>query len=531
MDLLGILAQLVLDASASWLRMFIALGISVALGFGIGVLAATSRNAERVLLPVVDVLQTIPILAFFPFAIFVFVVILPGYIGINAAVIFLIITSMIWNIIFGVYESVKTLPNEFLEVARLYHFDLWTKLRGIYMPASFPRMVEQSMLSWSIGLFYLVTSEIFSIGNLRYSVTYGIGSGLVGLAAQGIGNYLLGLAVFIVFVIGTRLLFFKPLEDYSTRYTRLHAKPGMRSYEKALMDIIGMGMKTRYAKRIGVVAKDIRVLRKGTTGTAIRTVPVAPKPSQDMGRIAYSAIGLVALAAAAYIIVTNPTLLGYEKLVIPALGASFIRVWGAFAVISAISVPVCVYFIFISKRSQHYLLLFQILASIPATVLLPLIAQSLHGNGELVAFAVFMLSGIWYMIFGMAASTRTIPQSVFEVKRLFGVKGIYAWRKVYLKALLPGFITGAITGIAAEWNASIVAEYFTTSGISASASGSAVISSVGTGIGKLLDTSILPGGLGLGLMIIALLNIVVMILLLNTFVWRKAYRNVAKAYG
>ncbi len=144
------------------------------------------------------------------------------------------------------------------------------------------------------------------------------------------------------------------------------------------------------------------------------------------------------------------------------------------------------------------------------------------------ALVVFILSGIWYLIFSIMASARTMPQNIFEVSRIFGVKGTNAWKNIYLKAILPGLVTGALTGIAAEWNASIVAEYFTTSGVTGTTN---VVSSVGVGIGKLLDLSLAPGGQGIGLMMVALLNLVVMILLVNTFVWKKLYNKVTKVYA
>ncbi|MCL4365520.1 MAG: ABC transporter permease subunit [Candidatus Marsarchaeota archaeon] len=522
MDFLSLLLMLVVDTSASWIRMFAALFISVFISIFVGIYAATNARAERIILPVVDVLQTIPILAFFPFAIFVFVFLLPGYIGINAAVIFLIVTSMLWNIIFGVYESVKTMPKEFIELADMYHFDFWSRLRRIYVPASMPRIVQQSILSWAIGLFYLVTSEIFSTGNVNYHVTYGIGSVLPSLAGT---SYIMAIGVFVAFVVATRFLFFRPLEKYSTRYMRgqsADASAVLPRYEKRVLDWIGHAIPRN---REVFDSAGFAVTRSGK-GTARK--PAIHKNTKDMSSY-YRIMAVLMAAAIIYVIASNRILLGYELEVIPALAASFARIWIAFIVILAVAVPVGIYLIFMTKKTSSYILLFQVLASIPATILLPLIAETfVHGSthgGEYVAFVIFFLSGIWYVIFGIMASTRTLPENMFEVKKIFGVKGSNAWKNIYLKAILPGLITGAITGIAAEWNASIVAEYFTTTGVS----GSQVISSVGIGIGRLLDTAISSGGLVL--MAVALLNLVVMIILINTFVWKKYYRSIAKMYG
>ncbi|MEM3291095.1 MAG: ABC transporter permease subunit, partial [Candidatus Micrarchaeaceae archaeon] len=217
----SLLANLLVDTTFSWVRMFIALFFSILISLGVGIYAALNRKAERVIIPVLDIFQTLPILAFFPFVIYVFVALLPGFIGINVAVIFLIITSMVWNIAFGVYESIKTLPKEFMELAMLYHMGVIEKLRKIFIPAAMPRVIEQSVLSWSIGLFYLVTSEIFSTGRATYAVKYGIGVAITNLALSGnFVGYAIALGVFIAFVILTRFLFFAPLERKVNVYVK-----------------------------------------------------------------------------------------------------------------------------------------------------------------------------------------------------------------------------------------------------------------------------------------------------------------------
>ncbi|MEM3227539.1 MAG: ABC transporter permease subunit [Candidatus Micrarchaeaceae archaeon] len=526
MDFLMFIASIVLDAGASWLRMFAALFLSVLLSIGVGIAAAVSKHAERIILPIVDIFQTLPILAFFPFVIYVFVFLLPGYIGINAAVIFLIITSMAWNIIFGVYESVKMLPVEFMEIADLYGMKFWSRMRKIFIPAAMPRVVEQSVLSWSIGLFYLVTSEIFSIGNINYAVKYGIGVALAELAFSGnYFYYFIGILVFIAFVVATRFLFFRPLEKYYTRYNRISEEP-----------------KRHFALHFGI-AKALNYLPKlrHAPATRIRQMRAIPRmrnshreepmlPAIERAELRKGIIAIAVIVAALLVVFIGThyhTLFSYELESVGALAASFARVWLAFAAILAIAFPVCVYLVFISRHRDSYLLLFQIIASIPATILLPIIVIALRNyafHSELTAFVIFFLSGIWYIIFSVIASSTVISKEVFEVRKLFGIKGKNAWRYIYSKALLPGLITGSITAIAAEWNASIVAEYFTTTGIS----GTNVVSSVSVGIGKLLDLSLGSGNITL--MVIALLNLTVMIILINTFVWKKLYKKVANTY-
>lgn len=525
---LALIGLLILDTSISWLRMLAALFISILLGLAIGIIANVSDRAEQIIIPVLDIFQTLPILAFFPFVIYIFVALLPGYIGINAAVIFLIVTSMVWNIAFGVYESIKSMPVEFHDVAGIFHLSPLEKLRKVYIPASMPRVVDQSMLSWAIGLFYLVTSEIFSVGIKNYTVAYGIGVELTKLATTtgGTFGYIIGIAVFIIFVIATRFILFGYLERKFVKRTG-HARPNLLS--RLLIR----------QKLVGEVSKDVLRVEKSVEnrvrpqlaheqGSAHQKIIEGKSriPAKRGPWIMY-AVALVAIAIVAGVLLGSSSIRGEEYQVLVAMGLSLARIWLAFAVILAVAFPVGVYLVFMSKRSSEYMLLFQIIASIPATILLPIIAVSLSGSsfsGELVAFVVFFLSGIWYMIFGIVSNRASIQQSILEVKRIAGVKGGKAWKYIYSKAVLPGLITGGITAIAAEWNASIVAERFTTTG----AVGTTVVTSVGNGLGKLLDLALGSGNLQL--MLIGLINLTVVIIIINRLVWKRAYRSVMKVY-
>ncbi|MCL4373331.1 MAG: ABC transporter permease subunit [Candidatus Marsarchaeota archaeon] len=509
--------QLLIDTLFSWGRMFVALGFSILIGIAVGIYAAINQKAEKAIIPIVDILQTLPILAFFPFVIYIIVATLPGYIGINAAVVFLIITSMLWNIIFGVYEAVKSLPKEFTELAELYGMSAIDKLKKIFVPASMPKVMEQSTLSWAIGLFYLVTSEIFSTSNANYAVKHGIGVALTSLAVSGnFTEYAVGIMIFIIFVIATRLLFFAPLERYFNRYNYSNAKLGtIERAKRAFSKLSRSHMLAFHVHRVKHAPAVHATVAASGTASAKRRFSVA--------RITYAVLIIAGVAA----LIASKTLMHDELFVLASLAASFMRVWLAFVVIVAVAVPISIYLLFMTKKPGMYVLLFQVIASIPATILLPLIVLSLKNaplHNELVAFAIFFLSGIWYVVFSILSHRAYIPQSVIEVKRLFGVKGLLAWKKIYIYAILPGLLTGAVTGIAAEWNASIVAEYFTTTAIGSGA----VITSVSLGIGRLLDTSLDSGNMLL--MVLGLVNLTVMIILINRFVWKRFYDKVGAVY-
>ena len=505
----GLVLNLIIDTSYSWIRMFLALGISVVIAFAIGIYMALSRTAERYLMPIIDVLQTVPILAFFPFAIYIIVGLLPGVIGINLAVIFLIITSMLWNIIFGVYESIKTLPEEFNELSKLYNMGFLQKIKKIFIPASLPRVVEQSMLSWSIGLFYLVSSEIFSTGNAEYSVKHGIGVAVTELAASGnTYGYIIALIIFLIFVIATRFLFFGPLESYVNKHRK--GKPEKSSFFKE-MKLRSIRRYERYAKKEERVL--IRALSKIKFGMHKEQKAKISKSSR-MHMIFYASFAVLLI----FILLFITGLLNSEIMILEELAASILRVWVAFIAVSIVSILISVYIIFMAKNESRYITLFQILAAIPATILLPELVN-LFGNGtygpEIVAFLIFFLSGVWYMIFSMIGAGKTLQSNVFEVKRIFGVKGINSWKKIYVMALLPGIITGGITAIAAEWNASILAESFGSTHVT-------------YGIGRFLDITLSNGNILL--MGIALINLVVMIIIINKVLWKRLYDKASLVY-
>jgi NitT/TauT family transport system permease protein len=554
--ILSLIASLLIDISFSWARMLIALVVSVVLGLFIGIYTARHERAERLIMPVVDILQTLPILAFFPFVIFVIVASVPGYIGINIAVIFLIVTSMLWNIIFGAYEAVKTLPNEVSEVSEVYRMGSFERLRKIWIPASMPKVVEQAMLSWSIGLFYLVTSEIFSTASSTYTVKYGIGVALTNLALSGnYFDYAIGIAIFVIFVILTRALLFAPLETFFSPYNDQKQK-------KSRLTIFVRRFRTPKLLRVHWhVPRSIERMelghRRRTVSAASASVAKAPEKAHLDKRV-YAAMAVAAVVVLLVLlygvgIISNNDI-SLEYMVLAALAASFARVWLAFAFILIVSVPVSIYLVFMSKHRNAYITLFQVLASIPATILLPLIVLSLKNSpyhNEIVAFVIFVLSGVWYVIFGILSNKNAIQSNILEVRDIFKLKGTKAWRYIYLQAIVPGLITGAVTGIGAEWNASIVAEYFktpvmrnvtstaiangakmasigmTNSTASAVVNGT-VLTSVKVGMGELLNVQLALGHYWL--MALALINLTVMIILINRLLWKRAYNRVAKMY-
>ena len=517
--------QLVLDLLASWGRLFAALLLSIVFSIFVGVTAATNRKAENVLIPIIDVLQTIPILGFFPVVIFLVVLVLPGAIGVNAAVILLIFTSMAWNITFGVFEAVKSIPDELIEVARINHLSKWRMLTDIYVPASMPRIAYQSALSWSVGLFYLVTSEIFSTGSANFAVTYGIGVEIAHLVLmQNALLYAVAILFFIAGVLLTRWLFLQPLSIYSEKFSfKEEQRASGRSRVLAFYTGVGRFIEERLPTVTVEFKKRARPEGKQPESAG---APVRKGVSAAM----VSAAIVIALLAISVAVIVYTRDYPFTASLLSALGLSFLRVWGMYVVCVAIAIPLG---IVVARSTRAYEAIFavlQVLASIPATILLPLIVViflMLPFGNEFTALAIIFLAMIWYLLFSVIAGMRTIPEQFDELLSIYKVGWVQAWREVYIPAMLPSFVTGSITAIGGAWNALIVAEYFEV--------GTKVLTQVGTatdggasGIGKLLDLATFGGNLAH--MLLALAAMVVMVMVINRLVWQRLYRYVTLKY-
>ncbi len=534
--MLPTVGTLVLDIFASWARLFAGLIASVIFSIFVGVIAATNKRAEKVLLPAIDILQTIPILGFFPVVIAVVVLVFgANIVGINFSVIFLIFTSMAWNITFGVYEAVKSIPEDFLNLARINRFSTKRLYRDLYIPAALPRIAYQINISWAVGLFYLVTSEIFSTGSANFAVTYGIGVAIANLVANpNVLYYALTLGFLVIAVLLTRLLFLSPLSVYAERYSFKGGGSGrdstvLKFYEKAWGKLRKLARSSQDATK---------PLAKGKPGLSPEDPSeAAKKPAKvDPG---LAAIILTILVLVAAIVLTNSY--SYLPTLFSALASSFARVWFMYIVCALISVPLGIVLAKSAKAFEPSFAVLQVIASIPAPILLPVIVALLlalpFGN-ELVALSVIFLSMVWYILFSVMVGIRTIPKEFFELGDVLRFKKWKFWRDIYLPAVLPSFVTGSITAIGGAWNALIVAEYFSVQTCTnpqlslatcpANELTTKVLSQVSSGVGVLLDQTTLSGALLHTFLV--LLGMVLIVLVVNKFLWQRVYKAVTRRY-
>ena len=230
-----------LDIISSWIRMILALGLSIVFALAVGIWAARSKRAEAVILPLLDIFQSIPILGFFPFVIAGIYGVFPNFVGANLAVIVLIFTSMSWNIAFGVYEAVKAIPQDYIDLFNVTQSSAWQRIRSLYVPASMSRIAYNTQISWAVGLFFLTASEIIVVGTgtnggSQVPISYGIGIGASRFANGDFGDYVLLIGGIVVAVIVWRYLFLRAFALWSEKFKMMeepreqHRDPITRFY-------------------------------------------------------------------------------------------------------------------------------------------------------------------------------------------------------------------------------------------------------------------------------------------------------------
>ncbi|HEY7956234.1 MAG: ABC transporter permease subunit [Polyangia bacterium] len=517
-------------AAWSFLRMLIAYFFALAFSIPYGFLAATNKRAEKVLLPLLDILQSVPVLGFFPAAVFFFVSLTHGSrLGVEMASIFLIFTSQAWNIAFGCYEALTTIPQDSFDALASQGVHGWQRFRILYLPACVPKLVYNSILSWAGGWYFLIACEIISIGPTEAALP-GLGSFLKRAAAEGrVGLTLTGIAVLIAIVVAMHLFIWRPLESWSEKFR----------YEFAASTVAPSRLLVFY-RELRLVAYIGRTARRLAAYVARQKIRLFP-PRQVIAdlealpplwrRIVGRTIGILASACALYILVRAGMALvvvlrppwPHQAWMIPAaLGASFLRLLVAYILALAWTIPVAVW---AGNRPRAMRIVgpfAQIASSVPATSLFPLIVMFAihHRGGTNIAAVLLVLTGMqWYILFNLLAGVHAIPGDLKEATRSLGLTGWRAFKTLTLPAMLPSLITGSITGWGGGWNALILSEYLPYAG---------KVYSV-LGIGTLLQEATVPPG-NQAMMVLSLVAMVVVILLLNRFFWRRMYNWAADLY-
>jgi len=525
---------LLTNLSYSLLRQFAALVLSYLFAIPYGIAAARSRRAESVLLPTLDILQSVPILGFFPVAVLFFISVFGGSrLGVELAAVFLIFTSQAWNLAFSTYESVSAIPNELFDASRAFRLGRLGLIMKLYLPSCVPKLVYNGMMSWAGGWYFLVAAEIITVGSEEYKVP-GIGSYIAEATYSGnLIHTLFGLGVLIFSVVIVDLLLWAPLRDYAERF-RYEAFAAQeigqpKLYQRSLKWL------EKYLKRPTLPTVRLRGLEKTKE---IISVVYTPLPKVRTHRKFISTLLIILVAASLTIILLyqheriiegvnefmgslkEPQFLRELSLLPQALFTSLARLGLAYVASLAWTLPLAAWLAWRARAAAFGLL--DVLASIPATALFPLIINlTIHlPYGLFLTSIILTMTGMqWYILFNLIGGFRSIPSDIVEAARSFGLRGLSLWRMVMLPGVMPALITGSITGWGGGWNALIVSEYINYGGETY-----AVL-----GLGSMLDRAAYELG-NLTLLLIILVTMTSTIVLMNRVIWRRAYHYVLDRY-
>jgi NitT/TauT family transport system permease protein len=518
------LAELPGLALRSLARMSAAYLLSLFFALAYGAAAAHGQRSGRVLLPVLDVLQSIPVLGFFPVAVAFFAGLLPGAAGMELASVFLIFTGMAWNMAFGVYDGLTTIPADLAEAAA--GFGVAGRLRAMRLlfPAAVPKLVYNSIVSWAGGWYFLIACEIISVGGRRRALP-GLGSYLQATSDAGdlVANAA-GLAVLVGLVVALDLALWRPLSAWSERF-RYGQGAASTPESSRLLDWWLAARGPRALRRIAAAA--LRAPLALLARAWDRLAGLRPPARRALARIS-AALGLaggalLALAAARGIARLAASPWPARAAEIPlALLASTGRLLAAYALALAWTVPVAVWAGWRPRAARVVRPLAEIGASVPAIALFPLmVAVLVRHIGVSVAAVLLVLTGMqWYLLFNGLAGVSAIPEDLREATRSLGLPWRMRLRKLVLPAAAPSLVTGSITGWGGGWNALIVSEQLSYAGVTYSA----------FGIGAILDDATYRDGGDPLLLALCLAAMVAAIAVLNRLVWRRLQAWAAETF-
>jgi len=449
-------------ALRSTARMFAALFFSLLFTFTYATLAAKSRRAGMVLIPILDILQSVPILGFLTFTTVFFLGLFPGKVmGAELASVFVIFTSQAWNMAFSFYQSLTTLPGDLQEAARCFRLSPWQKFWRLDVPFAMPGLVWNTMLSMSGGWFFVVASEAVTVGNTTFTLP-GIGSYVAtALAREDLRAILYAIAAMLVVILLYDQLLFRPLVAWSAKF-RFETTAAAAAPEPWMLKVLRRtALFQEVGDFLGGIIRPLTQLRLSLPAKA--QISENDEPSKLVDTLWFAIIALVAAYAADRIVVfVSGTLHWSDVFTAMLMGAyTMTRVIVLMAIAALIWVPIGVWIGLRPKVTRFAQPIAQFLAAFPANLLFPPVVLAIvyfHVKPDIWLTPLMLIGTQWYVLFNVIAGAAAFPGDMKEAVANFHIRGWLWWRKVMIPGILPYFITGALTASGGAWNASIVAE-------------------------------------------------------------------------
>ncbi|MFL1557516.1 ABC transporter permease [Pseudomonas sp. O11] len=454
-------------AMRTTLRMLAAMVAALIFTLLYGTLAAKSRRAEKLLVPVLDILQSVPVLGYISFTVTFFLLLFPGRVlGAEFAAIFAIFTSQAWNMTFSFYQSLRMLPHDLVEVSTNLRLSGWQKFWKLDVPFAMPGLVWNMMMSMSGGWFFVVASEAITVGDKTITLP-GVGSYLALAIAQkdlhAVGYVIL--AMVVVILLYDQFLF-RPLVAWADKFRMENTASQGAAPQSWVLNLI---QRTRVVQRIlRPITRAISRLgnkRFSLAGGALKALPAqTPATSKVIDWVWGTLIALMAAYALYHIVLYVGTEVTFAEVGhVFVLGLiTLLRVTGLILIASLIWVPLGVMIGLRPSLAEKIQPLAQFLAEFPANLLFPVfVIVILHYklNPDIWLSPLIVLGTQWYILFNVIAGASAFPNDFKEAAANFRIRGWLWWRKVMLPGIFPYYVTGAITASGGAWNASIVSEY------------------------------------------------------------------------
>jgi NitT/TauT family transport system permease protein len=450
-------------AARTTFRMLAALFLSLVFTLTYATWAAKSERAGKLLVPILDILQSVPILGFISITVVFFMSLAPGRVlGAEFAAIFAIFTSQAWNMAFSFYQSLRTIPIELTEAAESFRLSPWMRFWQLEVPFGMPALVWNMMMSMSGGWFFVVASESISVGHTTVALP-GVGSYIaLAIEQKNLGAIGWAIATMLIVILLYDQLLFRPLVAWVDRF-RVEQEPGVRVPDSWALTMM------RRSKLIGAASVAFHAAVLWTSRAVKRRdkpVVEATKPKRSLDLLWVSLIVAAVVLGLWHIVgvlIKNTPL--HEALQVCGLAAlTMLRVFVLIALASLVWVPIGVWVGMRPRAAQIVQPIAQFMAAFPANLLFPIAVYGIVAwrlNPDIYLSPLMILGTQWYILFNVIAGASQIPAEMRYVTANFGVTGWLWWRKVALPAILPFYVTGAITASGGSWNAAIVAELAT----------------------------------------------------------------------
>ncbi len=522
-----------LYAGYSLLRMLLGYILSLIFTLVYGHIAATSKRASVVMVPVLDILQSIPILSFLPVVILTLVAVFPhSNIGLELSSVILIFTSQAWNMTFSFYHSVRTIPADLQEVATVTRLRPWRRFFTLEVPTSAIGLIWNSMMSWAGGWFFLMASEQFTLGSRSFQLP-GLGSYLQAAANAGnTGAIVLGLLTLIILIILLDVLFWRPLVAWADKFkVELSGGDAPQSpvldalRRSAVLDMLSRHIFAPIGRFIARILDRLQPLPGKEAVLEVREQDT----NHLSGRRIITSVVLIVFGALVlyglYIMVRmllQVSLTTWTMLVLAAL-ATWLRTVTALIIGVAWTVPLGVAIGLSPRWSRRLQPVVQVVASVPATAVFPILLLALltlPGGLSIAAILLMLLGTQWYILFNVIAGAMAIPTDLREASTVYHVTKWRRWRTLILPAIFPYLITGMLTASGGAWNASIVSEYvqFGNKTHSTFGLGASIAEAAGAGAGSFPE------------LLAATLLMAIFVVIINRLLWKRLYALAERRY-